>query len=589
MAKFDVDFSEARGEGAVPLRPVESVSHIDERPLIMQGVLGVANLFMEHNKTKKEEEKLQREQDIVSSFVRENTAINDAVASGSIKRHEAAIRQRAIFSKFASAYPTYVKQFGQLNKDLLEGTELGEIKEEEQASQDRDRKMLQDMVAAGYPIDASTPPDVREKYMVAFTQTRALDEKFKRESARAAEARAQGAEDRAVFTHTAKVKAADGLSQLAEAHLEPAMAMVSSLKDIPDKQVALTKLGTTFAYIDRAISEAAKHAPETAANWRIPFNDLKKMGEDVITGKVASEAYDNELKNLKTRIQIMALEKDPVAQALFAANVLFPSSIQAGIKMDFEMPRIFARFTSQGGVEGIPQIIGMDAAKESTLIQALQHGIDKTVSGGFKGKEEHVTKELNNGIKNLVTQAEQAVKLGAGFEKLAPAMDFFASAQFHQATKNGMVKPEDLVGIKNIQQRFYGESVAKVVTEVLDKPFNNTKRYGDLVEIGFTGGEVRVMSYDRSRSGELAPVLLEMEKAAKAVTTIIKSGSHLEGHTDYAKYWEENKSNLFPDYFTPEGKEKRTSSSFKKGKIVGATAPAAPAQSTPPANWWEAP
>jgi hypothetical protein len=102
-----------------------------------------------------------------------------------------------------------------------------------------------------------------------------------------------------------------------------------------------------------------------------------------------------------------------------------------------------------------------------------------------------------------------------------------------------------------------------------------------LVEIGFTGGEVRVMSYDRSRSGELAPVLLEMEKAAKAVTTIIKSGSHLEGHTDYAKYWEENKSNLFPDYFTTEGKEKRTSSSFVKGKITTS----APEQQRGPQHW----
>lgn len=562
MADFNVDLAQPRGEGAgyvaAPSQRI-GVAPVQNNSL---GVLveGAASLFKAYQQGKaadKEKEKAG----IIAGFAQEQTALNDAMAQGSISKHEAAARARTNVSKYVGMFPAYSKEFSSVNKDLFEHTDLGEAKDETQLWKDQRKTILADMQKAGVVISPSMSPQTQENLMSAFQETRRVEAETEKRIKRNAEARAQSNEERAAIQFEDKENAAKGLVALGAAHLTTSQSFVSDLtrrvSGGADPLAAKQELVQYFSNIEGAVNAVAAKNPELGNSWKQMFSEVRKMGEEGIDGKLNAEALDNQLKTIKNKAQLMALA-DPTMQGLYATSALLHGQIPATFYETNQAARdTLARVA--GGKPSAP-ILG-DAGTEKASNDLVTKNVRELKNGTHKQPEQ--AKEQLGRITTKLMQEMDGLSSDptANYKKLANVSDLLASPEWAYMVENGVVSKEHNEKAKQAFQMIYTKDVSKGVVDKLKSQFTFTnapaKPLTDIVDIKWSGSGVTfdkkpqyLTAFERQ---DQAQYVRELNSSSIALNKLIHIGAHMEGHTDYAKYWETNKHLMLPGLYVPKG------------------------------------
>ena len=561
MADFNVDLQQPRAAGANVVAPVQRIPDSPNTALLQFGASVVTGLMRgkeEADKKRKEEYKNA----IISDFAREQTSLNQALMQGAISKTEAADRARANISKYVGSYSELTDEFVKINKGLFEYSELGVVKSEEDQSRDLRKQALSDMQKDGMFIPPSASESTITSMVQSYQETRAermrIEQLYKEGSFR----RAESAEERQSYEFEVKKKTATILANLGASHLTASQNFIrdiaSKAKSGADPAALQLEVDTYFGNIEGAIAATAAANPELAAQWRTLFDKTKVTAGEALSGKATSDILEGQLKEVKTRAQLAALQSNAKMQGLYAVTSLLNGNL-VSLTPDLNEEALNAVVSVAEGA-GNRMIVG-DRDSEKLASQVIVNGVNNIKTGKPSATTEALGKVGNNILRGLENVAFDEGRVEA--KQLNTVVDLLAKPEFAYLVEKGIVDKQLNVRAKQAFQTTYQKEVASSIVNTMNKEFTFTggvkkDKLANLVDIQWSGSGVSFLPKD---TAYLSPVdrqdrsqyVRELNSSGIVLNKLIRVGAHMEGHTNYAEYWDKNKHLIVPGLYLPVG------------------------------------
>jgi hypothetical protein len=561
MASFNIDLANPQAQGATPVAPVESEVGIS------RAFQDLSTIFVKNAQEHIEKSKENFAESIHSEYVRAESLISEGVDQGALSPSEAAGRSRALFNKFAAQYPNLIDRFAKSRKALVEHTSIGEAVEEEQASQDRTRQLKKDAQASGMMIREDYGPAFVNAQLDQFQATRIQEAQLQAAYKQASEARAMSSEERTASDYALKQQTSKVIVSLAQSGVPASQEFIRGLSNkvaqgVPVESLALD-VSEFFSNYETAIAAASTLNPETGKALNNVFGDLRATAENVISGKLQTDALESRLSTMKNRLQIIALTSDPRMQATYASTAIAGGNLLVDVPHSESAANDLMKLSiAKGGLLDLPNIF--DNSDRSQLVfNNIKRLTNQAESGSIEDPEK-AKSELENAASNTLFLIGEMNPGSVSADRVKEAAAYYASPEFLKLSSSmakDPAKASRMGEARQVLQLVYDKEIIRGVAQELSKPFkfrtaegSQEARVMDIMDIQFTGAGVRFVpkmregesGFDRQDRKQWAS---ELNRSTKAVNQLIHMGAHLEGRSDYGKYWEENKHAILPNYF----------------------------------------
>ncbi len=575
MAEFGVSatqLSEPQGSGSTPLRPVESLPN-GPNQLVELGS-SVLEIFSKGVSVTRKEEAEKRKNAIVQGFVREETSINDAIVSGQMTPSQAAARSRANFNKYASGFSEYISDFEAAGKALRGFTETGEVQQSIQSERELRKKALDQAVSRGFTTYEGMGKAAEDSIIKASQSGIQAEREMQQFYASQQERRSQGDFDTRIADAEGKRLSVKLINTIAGDNLSAFQALGADLGDkvrkgTIDPARAQVLLGERFSNISAAIQSAAGVHPELASAYRSLFNEANTLGQKLIDPKANADDVEAQYRSLLARYKTAAIS-DPSDASVIVGNMLIPNSVRMQVEAIPRIPSILARIanTPYGSKGFVPQVVG-DPQAEGPILESLKEVLPK-LKGTLIGDKELATLQASNSINHILGQVGKSMDNGADAKSLSQLAAFFADPRYGEFVKSGKVDSQaQAAALKTFQLNFEPTIIKGVQQKMEEYLYSQAvfargksadpKQLKNVVDVKFTGSGITfvtkdVKGLDPVEARSQIQALEELKVAQKAINQLIHIGTHFEGSTDYAKFWEAHKHEFLPFMFAPPKK-----------------------------------
>jgi len=561
------ELSSPQGAGAYVAQPTGSEAYVP--PIVKE----IGNIFAQGVQGIAKKEALDRKNSIVGNFVRVETTINDAVATGQMTPAQASARSRANANQYFAGYPEYIEDFEKAGKALRGFTETGEVQESIKRERDVRNADIDEARKAGFSfvpgMSRGAEDDQINAHKTRIQAEAALDRQFKAN----AEARAQGTYDQNVAEKQAKDLSFNLINQIAGSNLQAFQSLSTTLAGnvksgsmtYEGAQAALTE---RFSNISASIQAAARTNPELAGPYRTIFEQMHTAAQKLIDPKTQAadvEVLENQLKRITTQMKLVAMS-DPKIASTVVANQLLPNNPSLALASASEGINAIALMSANpvSNTPGAPYVPTVALSPfEADVLKMLKGGLN-TLKGGKVENKELATVQAANSVNNMLKQTGNILNQGATPTQLRGLADFFASPEYASVVTNGMIDKEAAGAAKKTFQLLYEPTIIKGVQQKMEEfvygqaSFGQKQKdpvtIGQSVDISFTGSGIvfkakPIRGADPVELRSQQTAVQELNTSQKAINQLIHIGAHMEGSTDYRKYWEDNKHILVPSVF----------------------------------------
>lgn len=586
MADFSPNATQltaAQGAGTAPIAPVqEQVIQTD-----FSAVRGLVDMFSENMKAKRKEEAEQLKNNVLTAYANEQKKINQGIASGEMDPRRAATKSKEVYGTFLAGYSQYTKELNELRNAFASGTELGDVEDTAKAEAKIQADRITLAQAHGAVIRPWQSPQEREPEIEKGIRTKALLDRFENQTKMNAEKRAQGVYDNTQADRTGKQQAFQLMQDVTEVHMGATSGFIKNLsgKVREGKMTvddARLEVSNYFTGINQTILAASKGFPEDSAHFKNLFANAQEVALKAIDPKSSAEDVTNQVNLLIGKTQLLAIENREV-RAMAANSKLFPQNPVAALELASLQKDVLVRMAADDkdtvGATGsksevrVPSIVG-DPAAEKDVIGFLTKNIKLLDTPTFKDKEGAEREIANIVNKTLRQTAKEFTNASGGSDdakKFIALSKFYASPEFGKFASSGKLSKEAQAGAETVWMATYVPVVRDSIQSELSKPLVGTSarasvdapkealKIADIVSVSFSGASIKFAAKADSRmsSAELNSQRLSVESlktSQDALTQLIKTGAHLEGHMKYDEYWEKNKYTLLPQiYPAPAG------------------------------------
>lgn len=558
--------SAPQGAGANVAAPQGSEFHMPEI------VKDITNIFAKGLQTNAKEEAEKRKQGVVSQFVKNEAAFNDAVTTGQMTPAQASARSKANFNQFAAGYSEYITDFSDAAKALRGFTEAGEVQEKIKNERDIRKADIDEARKAGFSFVPGMSPQAEDDQIQAYKTRLVSEQQMDRLYKANAEARAQGTFDQNVADKQAKDMSFRVINDIAGSNLQAFQSLTTTLagnvkNGSMTNEGAQAALNERFSNISAAIQAAARTNPELASPYRQLFEQMNTAGMKMLQPKASNEELqkaEDELKLIQTRMKLVAMA-DPAIAATVVSNQLLPNNPSLALASSAEGIRAITLMQANP-VQGnsstyIPFV--PTSPFEADVIKNLKGGLDSLKSGKIDNKE-LATVQATNGVNNMLKQTGQLLNQGASPTQLKGLAEFFSSPQYASVVTSGLIDKEAASAAKKTFQMIYEPTIVKGVQQKLEEfvygqaSFGQKQKdpvtIGQAVDLEFSGSGVvfkgkNIPGMDPVERRNQQAAITDLSTAQKAINQIIHIGAHMEGSTDYRKYWDDNKHIIAPSMF----------------------------------------
>lgn len=583
MADFSVNstnLSAPQGQGANVVAPVVEMQ--TDQGLGILPALG--EMFVKGIAGLKKQESEDRKNTVVRSYNKEMAKINDTLSLGHKDAAWAGAQTRAITSKYLASNSEYTTEIIEAHKGFIGGTEVGVAQKQEEAQTALRNADMSGASSAGFTFYPGMDIKSQNLTIDAYKTRLRVEDQLKKDRADAAEQRAQAAEGRAseshavsINDHLTKKNAAEGLLSVANANFDAFNAMGSDL---------ITKTGMSFeqksAIVDSNVNRikmglaaVSKDNPELAGPFRDLFGNMESTLKKIIDPKVKSaseaETLKNEWDSLMYKSKLLAVS-DPAVKKAVVATDLFKDPALLSLN---NTPAVVGFFAHAGlapeDQKSVPETI-IGTVNEKAALDTFQAALRKINAGGTTNTPKAQMEAVNsaNEIMRQTSKTDGSIPAAA----LKNLSSFYSSAEFGKLAKEGKIDMTTAQNVKKVFEVKYTPAVQVAIMNKLDTKIPQDISGGgekllDTVDIKFSGSGVRFETTPDSRSmfskfaglgGEADFARGEgkraLDDAAKGLNQLIQMGAHLEGTTDYGKYWEANKHYILPKVFPDPAKLK---------------------------------
>lgn len=577
MADFSVDLAAPQGAGTSPVAPVQPA---DTTGMILSGVNKVVDIFAKGVEVDSKQKALERKNAIVGSYVRAETVINQAAATGGMTPAEASARSRANFNQYIANNPDLITDLTTAAQSLRGFTEKGKIEDEVKSQQALEKANDDFARSRGFLITPDTGATAKNAiHEAAFAGKRAeerlaafyKEQEYMRSKVNFDQAQSDREEKRVSFELVNDI-ASKNIVSFHEFNLD-LRSRVASGSLTP--QSAREQLALQFANIEGALTAAARLNPSLAAPYRTLFESLRQAGEKAVDPATAAADYEDMFKQVMAKAKLAAVSSDPKILAIGALSSIFGANAQIALNASAGASEAIARFIASGGnnTPQTPQVIGTDA--EADVYKTLNGLIGSVKTAKGIDKEKAFT-EAGAAYNTILQQVGEAPgRSGIAATDLGKVVNAISAPEFAELVSKGVVKPENLLRAKEALQVLYEPSVKRSMLSSLSAaiqnrspfdmsidPFNLTGRQGksmkplnETVELQFNGSGVSVvpkggMSLDPIERRNQTNMIAAMKPILQSFNTVLHASAHLKGGTNYEKEWKDSRHEYFPEFFT---------------------------------------
>ena len=587
MADFSIkatELSEAQGKGANVVAGAET-PNTGVNPTY--GIISnVADVFAKGLQQDRKAEAEKKKNAVLSSYVKEETMINEAITTGGISPAAAASRSRANFNKYAAGFSEYITDFEAAGKALRGFTEKGEVESQLQLEKDIRKKDIDLAVGRGYTfIPGMSKPQEDSQIEAAKTAIRA-EQNLAAFYKAADEKRADGKYTKEQEAQELKKLAGETVNMLAGSSITAFQSFTSSVSDQVRTGKMTTEAGQLqlagrFTSINGALQAAANENPELAAPYRSLFNELNDVAKKLIDPKVAAEDAKSAFDLIINKGKLLAVTTNPKVKAAVITSQLLPNSVELALQMSPHVMETFTMLSSTPVDSGtfVPTAIG-DPDTEKDFLKLTQKAISGVDNPAIKDKAAALQQATNVVNQTLKQTSELLSKGQVNPSQLKDLAAYYASSEFGNFAAKGTISPTAMQAAEKVFEITYTPTISKGVTQKLQQSFAGPnipvvgiptpstaagaptaptvapKPLQDYVEVKFTGSGISFGpkggvngSLEVRQANALA--INELKGAEKAVNQLIHIGTHMEGSTNYAKHWEENKHLYMPSVYAP--------------------------------------
>ena len=578
MADFSVqatNLSPAQGAGSQPIAPVRE-QYVNDSILNSPIVGEVGDIIQKGLVGLRKQEAEDAKTAVIQGYVQEETAINRAVATGGLSPAAASSRSRANFNKYAGGYSQYIEDFEKAGKALRGFTEAGDV----QAKIEADRKLRDhdktQASNAGFSFVDGMTKEAEDAQINAHKTNVRVQQQLEQQFKINAEKRAQGTFDQAAADRESKETSIQAINSIAGDNMAAFQAYGNTIvqdvkagkRTFEEGQLLMTE---RFSNINAAIQSAARLNPELATPYRNLFNESNDLFKKMLDPKADTEALTSELTRVQTRLKLTALS-DPQFAATVTVSSLLGNNPTLSFASSSQVLQNIARISQATPGQYTPQVVGNPDVEPQTL-KLLKSGLNQLKDPKTPQLDRQKV-EMENSVNVLLKQTGQQLNAGATPQQLKGIAEFFSSPEYAGFVTSGKIDPEAAQAAKKTFQLLYEPAVINGIQQKLQGALRNTVnveldvmgnpvgvsrnadpgKVSDAVGVSFTGSGVtfvpKNIGLDPANARAQAGIVQDLNTAQKALNQIIHIGAHMEGSTDYAKYWEDNKHIFLPNVFS---------------------------------------
>lgn len=576
MADFSenaTQLSAPQGQGAAPIAPVTGNVLGNG---VGEAISNTLSIFAKGMGLETKDKAKEAQNSVVNSYSSRLGSLNSALESGQISPSEAASRQRTLHSQYLASYGQYADEFEKVRSGYSKGASLGVVEDQEKAAIASWNKSRDAAIADGFPITGTMDKRTQETLVSLHQQQVRTNAELKTLYASNDEKRAAGRYDREIIDRETRDKELSLVTNAADTALTTSETllqnMVNRMKAGGNPQEIAVEWASWMSRVDGQIQAASGTNPQLASGYRSVFDSLRAQGNKMFEPGADVNALENEVKKimLTNKAQLLAY---PDFAAVVASSQLMGSNAELALKAT---PIVSQTISKVIGVDtsGRPQNVIGDPQLEKPVMQFLDQSLKQYAAGGFKDGEKAKT-ELATGIRTTLRQAAEAInRENFKASDLKAAADLVSSPSYGKFVAENPVDPATNALATQVFQQFYEKNVVEGVNKKLNETFNfNTltkpnpslprgdtttqqTRALDIsnVNVQFTGTSVvfglKALPADPANRSFAMRKMEETKAYQDALGRMVRMGAHLEGNTNYQKYWENNKHILLPQMFS---------------------------------------
>lgn len=561
MADFNVSLQQPQAAGARPLEPVTDYvkKGVDPYVGLASNLTGIFLQNMRENAAFNEDA-------IVGEFVREQAKVADAYSQGSIKADRAKVLTSANFNKYAAQYPQFVDKFNKANTAMRGNTAINAAEEAVKSEEQFQSDQIKAMAKMGLPVYQGMSQEAYNANLDTYSAMVRADESFKRMSERGGYAMRLGSYEREVQQHQDKQVATNALLDLGDKTLNSALVntkeFLNRAASGENPEVVAAELQTYIGSIERVLVKEGYNNPELYGMYKSILGQVRDVGMNSLKNNTPTAQAENALKELQARIQLSTLAS-PENKALYGTVKILGQLPATFFDANYNAHKTYAELvTAFGGAA--PYTVGKkdrdgSQTSEKVATSFILDQIGKLPSA-TKETQDAAKQQLMTGIKNYTNQVTQAASRGLTANELKEAAAFYSDPRFLEAQRQGLITPNDMQGaLKTFESTYFTGVEDQIVNKLSAVAANSKIPLKDLVDFKFNGATVTVTPrQDRpyltpTGKQDLNQYVREFNVASSALDQMIKIGAHMQGTTDYAAYWEENKHKVLKGVFLEKG------------------------------------
>ncbi len=554
------------------------VSPVQEQAVttnILPSLGTVADMLISGFKANQKADAEAQKQAIVGAYAKQQQTINDGVASGQISPDRAATQGRALFGKYIAGYSMYADDLHKINNAFRTGSELGVAEDATKAAQETQKAREASARSNGVTIYPWMDVKTKETMLQANEANIRSEREFKQSTERASEARAVSAAEQTMLDRDRKENALKMITDVAGSTLNSTSAFLQNLTaqvsqgKIP-QQDAEMMLTSHFSTIEATIQASAGLTPELAAPYRSLFADMKKLGMDSLDPKKSAETSKAMFDDLMYKAKMVAVTSDPKMKAVVVANSLLGGNAVTALGAITPITDYIARASTIDSSKGegfVPPIVNNPEVQKDVL-KFLQPAIKKVNEGNYKDNPKAL-KEATTSVNNILKQTgdlQNDPSIKQDPKKLADLAQFFASPDYGTFVAKAAINPQAAQAAKQVWQSTYDVAVRQSVqdrvkaweTSLASQSGGGVKgvTFNDAVDVKYDGSGISFvpkqgkMSLEPFQENQREIAIKELNAVKAGINQSIHIGAHMEGTTDYNKYWEANKHLYLPSVFT---------------------------------------
>ena len=560
MAEFGVQatqLSEAQGRGANVLPVAQPTNPTVFEPLMH----AAASIFKKKDTTP------------VTQYAEDVDRINQGLETGAIKPEQALAEARKLHSRYLGRYPQFTTELSKVHSSFMEGSQLGEAKDEVASERQLRQQELSDASKAGFDVPHGSTEQERTA-IVSMYKTKVRNQQASKDFMENKRFEWESTKfNQEQVDRDQKDQSAILLAQTAGTYTDGFNSVGSSLSrqvqsDPQSAPQAQAELARYYTQIRGEIAAVASTNPGLASHYSNLFSELyetnKKLLDPVKKTEEERKRLEDELAITKARIQGIAL-KSPSMQQAYALNSLGGQTVVSQFLGTQAARDLSILLMQKDDSPNRPPLIG-NTEVETDVLKASKAALDGMMKGKFvagKDRSEQESVQMANNILSEVSkQVNDNNKLNP--KVLMPALDWAASPEVGQAAKAGLLTPQARMGAKQVFQMGMQQPIAEKLNNKLESltvapgpDGKATPVMNFITDFEFDGANVKV-KWDTSKRNMIDIMALgetrsTIPAAEDVLTKLVRAAAHMEGHTDYKKAWEAIRHNVLPSlYKSPE-------------------------------------